>query len=144
MKTITILRRLYITVLLTAALAAIIFETEMIVLDWTPDASAAYLLEIAGVVIAIIGIPLALKLLHFPRIKAIIQGNESKYLSWSIYRICLLAVPLYFNLLMYYLLSCDVTSGYLALMVVVAMLFIWPSRSRMEYECELPYSQSEQ
>lgn len=143
MNTITLLRKLYIAVLITSAILAISFETGLLVVDWAPEASLAYVLEIVGVVLAVIAIPLALKLLHFQRIKAIIQGNETKYRSWSIYRITMLAAPLYYNLLMYYLLGCDVTCGYLALMVVVAMLFIWPSRSRMEYECELPYSQSE-
>ena len=138
MKTIPFLQAVYITVLVTAALLAWCFENGMLTIDWTPDDSQDYILEMIGFALTIGWIPLALKMFTFQRIRTIIQCNEPKYRTWSIIRITLLATGLIYNTFMYYLLSCDVTCGYLALMVVVAMLFIWPSRSRMEHECDMP------
>ena len=38
------------------------------------------------------------------------------------------------NCFAYYLLGCEPTCGYLALMCVVAFFFIWPSEDKMLYE----------
>ena len=46
----------------------------------------------------------------------------------------LLWLSLLYNLLMYYLLDYNTTCGYLALMTVVAYVFIWPSDERMQAE----------
>jgi len=45
-------------------------------------------------------------------------------------------VALTYNLIMYYLLDFNTTCGYLALMTLVAYIFVWPSDERMESECE--------
>lgn len=138
MKTIPFLQTVYITVLITAALLAWCFESGMLTIDWAPDDSQSYILDMIGLALTICWIPLSLKMLHFQRIKAIIQCNEPKYRTWSIIRIVLLATALIYNIFIYYLLGCNTGSFYLALMVFVAMLFIWPTHSRMEYECDMP------
>ena len=149
-----ILRYAFVGQLLIAALIAIAGEAE-----WLPigalsdDGQRTYVLSIIGVALAIIGIPLAMKLMHLHYVRKHIwpeQENASttrdelndntssswqpRYSTWSHVRMGLLWLSLLYNLLMYYLLDYNTTCGYLALMTVVAYVFIWPSDERMQAE----------
>ncbi|MBP5770188.1 MAG: hypothetical protein J6W75_02360 [Bacteroidaceae bacterium] len=137
-------RILFILSLLVPSLIALAFEEGWLDSGMLAgETVSAYTLEILGVALGIICIPLALKLMHFTYIRKDVQGNPQKYLVWSFVRIGLLETSLLYNLLMYYLLEFDVTCGYLALMSAVAFLFVWPSRGRMDNECQLSYEQDE-
>ncbi len=143
-RTITILRLLYATELLTAALLLVIFESGLI----TPgllagDDATNYIMTMVGVALTIIHIPLALKFLTFKRIKEQIHADEQRYTQYAIVRIALLSVPLIYNTLAYEMLGCEPTCGYLALMVVVAFVFIWPTEDKICYERESEYNQKE-
>lgn len=145
MDTIKILRITYIVSLLTAAIITVLGETGLMpsgVLDLDPQET--YIIEIVCALFTIVCIPLAMKLLNFKRVREQVKGNPQRYTAWSIIRISMLQTPLILCLLMYYLMGFDTNCAYLALMVLVAYVFIWPSRGRMEYECELSYPQNEQ
>ncbi|MBP3828965.1 MAG: hypothetical protein ILA06_01495 [Bacteroidaceae bacterium] len=143
------LRYVFVGQLLSAVLIAVAGET-----GWLPigslsgDDQRTYVLSIVGVALAIIGLPLALKLMHLHYVRTDIWGDDhdndngndvaapwqSGYTKWSIVRMSLLWLSLLFNLIMYYLLGYNTTCGYLALMTVVAYLFVWPSDDRMQAE----------
>ena len=135
-KNLSLLRALYCIFLLQAALLVLIYETEMLPVGTQAyDSKANYLVEMSGLLLTIICIPLALKLMNFSWVKKMLRQQPQKYLLLCIIRLGLLGVPLLFDVLAYYLLGLDATLGYLALMIVVAFLFIWPSQEKMEYEC---------
>ena len=145
MNTIQFLRALFFGELLTAALLAVIFETGMLASSQLAEPDGrAYILEIAGVGLTVVSIPLAMKLMHFETVRRAVKDDEARYRTWSCLRLVILFGSLIYNLLMYYLLGFDVTCGYLALMTVVAFFFVWPSRGKMEYESKLSYPQNEQ
>ena len=121
------LRITYICELLTSALLAVIFETGLLEGGQLADnPQTAYVLEIIGIVLALVCIPLAMKLFHFEKVSQAVNTDDLAFTRWSTYRLCLLGLPLLYNTLMYYLLGFDVTCGYLALMSVVPFIFIWP------------------
>ena len=135
-QTLNLLRAVYCVILLQAALLVIIFETGLLPVGTQAyDSQVNYMVEMTGLILTIVCIPLALKMMHFSRIKELLHQQPRKYQLLSITRLALLGVPLLFDVLAYYLLGFDATLGYLALMIVVAFLFIWPSKDKMEYEC---------
>jgi len=97
---------------------------------------ADFWMDTAVMCITIILIPFGLKLLHFKTIKARIANDEKCYYRWAVTRLCIMAVPLFLNLSQYYAQDMKATPGYMALMVAIAMCFIWPSDERMNYERE--------
>ena len=144
MNIIKTLRIIYVCELLTAALIALVFETSLLIPGTLAgDEELAYWLSIIGVALTIILLPLSLRLFKFERVKRAVAKSEHHYLRWSVVRLGCLALPLLYNLVCYYLLGCEPTYGYLALMIVVAYIFIWPSRDKMVYEREQTYSQEE-
>lgn len=140
----TILRFTFISQLLTSAIIAFLGE-----IGWLPTGllddggKQSYLLSMIGVALTIVGLPIALKLLHFSAVRSQVKNNVRLYFKWSVVRLAILYVPLAYNILMYYFLGFNVTCGYLALMTLVGYLFVWPSRGRMESECEMVYEEDD-
>lgn len=139
-----LLRIVYCTHLLTAVLLVAIFELQLLPTGMLAhDAATTYAMEMAGVVLTIISIPVALKMLNFPKFRALLKQQPERYTSFSLIRLSILGAPLLYDTLAYYFTGLDATLGYLGLMVVVAFLFVWPSRGKMEYECDINYSKDE-
>ncbi len=145
MNTTKILRLFFAAEILAPILVAIIFESGLVELDSLSgsDALVTYCMQMVGIVLTIGIIPFALKMMKLSFVKRRIQLSEQEYCRWSIIRIAILAVPLFYNTLAYYLLEFEPTCGYLALIVLVAFCFVWPSDGRMRQERELIYDQEE-
>lgn len=142
MGTVKQLQYVFIAQMVVFGLIAILGETGVLpASNLAADDGKVYMLSMVGVVFALMYIPLALKLMHIARVRREIKGNEKKYFSWYLVRFTLLCIAVLFNLVMYYLLDFNTTCGYLALMTLVAYIFVWPSRARMENECEITYDQ---
>lgn len=140
-----ILRSTYIVTFMSSVLLIIIFETGMLAKGiYAYDSMTNYVCEMIGIFLTIVCIPLALKLMSFSMIKRMLNQDSGKYFTLSVVRISLLALTLLYNVASYYLLGEDATLGYLALMAVVAFLFIWPSRGKMDYELENARKQQDQ
>lgn len=142
---ITFLRTVFISNLAATLVIAICFETLLIEPGaWVGNDLLNYWMGIIGVAMILLFIPLALKLMKFRKVKKAVTASEQAYQQWSVIRLGLLSAPLVFNVLAYYIFGCEPSFGYMALMVVVAHLFVWPSRDRMIYERELNDTQVEQ
>ena len=140
-----ILRSTYIVTFMSAILLIIIFETGMLANGiYAYDSMTNYVCEMIGIFLTIVCIPLALKLMSFSMVKRMLNQDSGKYFTLCAVRISLLALTLLYNVASYYLLGEDATLGYLALMAVVAFLFIWPSRGKMDYELENARKQQDQ
>jgi len=122
----------YISSLALAALIAAAYELGLAPTGVVPsDGVAAYWLSIAGVVLTLVAIPLALKwdkigFIHSkfaPSEPALADACRTRS---NILRIATLFVPLVFNTVCYYLFGCETSFAYMALMIVVAYAFIWP------------------
>ena len=137
-KIILTLRSVYAAQLLSPLMLVGIFETEL----QEPGSLVGndvltYAMNMVGVVLVLCGILLGLKLMTFQRVKARIHDSLQDYYSYSLCRLALLGTPLLYNTLAYYLLGCEPTCGYLALMCVVAFMFVWPSKDKMRYERDI-------
>lgn len=127
-------RALYIACLATAALVALLFETDLLPIGTVElGEPARYWLTIVIEVLTLVAIYVAVKwhrmgfvARHFGDAE---PGDSSVEAQRSaIFRITTLYVPLLTNLLMYYVFATEPSFAYLALMVVVAFIFVWPAR----------------
>lgn len=143
-KIIKLLRYTFVSIVLTAVLLVVIYEAGLLLPgDLAADGQAIYAMEMVGVGLTIVSIPLALKWMTFGWVRNALAEGPEKYLLHALLRQTMLSVPLLYDTLTYYLLGSDPTMGYLGLMTLVAMLFVWPSRGRMEYETRQDYRNDE-
>ncbi len=80
-------------------------------------------------------IPVALRLMKFESIAK--KANESwhNYVMIASARILMMALPMLANTLLYYYYMIP-AFGYLAIILVLAMVFVYPSKSRCKNETE--------
>ncbi len=101
-----------------------------------PDGNALtlYVAQVAGVALVLVCVPLAFRMMRLCFVARSIAGSRQAYTRWALVRLSVLAVPMLFNTLAYYLLTGEATSAYLALISFVAMLFFWPTETRCDHE----------
>ena len=144
MQTIQKLRHYYFAMLAVVAGFAILYETDLLPSGrLSLDPAEAYIVQIFSILFTLVAIPVALKFLHFSRIRERIHESEEEYFKWSLYRMGILTAVLQQNTIFYYELGFEVFHGYLALMSVVPFLFIWPSEDKMNYERQITYDKDE-
>lgn len=84
----------------------------------------------------IVFIPLSLKLFSFKRIRRkLLQGKAASLLPWGTARINMLCVPMLVNTIMYYQ-TLSPAFGYMAIILLLCLFFIYPSMSRCYAETE--------
>ena len=117
----------YVAVWFAAILLVILFESDCLLPGgFAGEDRIVYLAQTLSILITLGCIPLALT----------VKNDSNRlvaYRFWSEVRMCLLVFPLIVNLLLYYL-TMEVSSAYCALIVVLAMLFCWPSEVRLVNE----------
>ena len=146
----------YIASLVTAALLTVAFETGLLPTGVLASGTAAeYWVQIVCVALTLISLPLVLKWRRIAFINRLFSAGENANvgvdanayanvdaeanvdgvegvagLRSDICRISVLSVPLYLNVICYYLFGTEPTFAYMALMVLVGFAFIWPQGSR--------------
>lgn len=104
------------------------------------DAQSTYLLQCAGILLAVGLIPIALRMFSFSLVRRIrllnLEEALTSYRRWSEIRMGLLLAPLLVNLSSYYL-TLDTMGLLCASMTLIASLFCLPSRTRLENELDL-------
>lgn len=87
--------------------------------------------------ITVCSIPIALKLFKWKRVVEFIKRDKAKALRlYGTVRIFILGIVMMANTILYYMLM-NTTMGYLAIITLIAMAFIVPTRQRCEYETSL-------
>ncbi|MGL5272492.1 MAG: hypothetical protein ACRC8J_03280 [Phocaeicola sp.] len=138
---IRILKIEYILLWTLALLLVILYENDILLAgSYVGDAQSTYLLQSAGVLLAVGLIPITLRMFSFSLVARIKHLNLTdalkSYRRWSEIRIGLLLVPTLVNLSSYYL-TMDNMGLLCASMTLIASLFCIPSRKRMENELDL-------
>ena len=87
-------------------------------------------------VLTLAGVWLALRLLHFQKVHAdLMQRKEAALGKWATLRLLLLELPMVVNTLLYYMYM-QTTYGYMAIIALLALPFVYPSKSRCQDEIE--------
>ena len=128
---------LFWTLLLVALLLVVLFETETLSSGlWTGQLTAEFLCRCFMEVLTLAGVWLALRLMHFQKVHAdLMQRKETALGKWATLRLLLLELPMVVNTLLYYMYM-QTTYGYMAIIALLALPFVYPSKSRCQDEIE--------
>ncbi len=85
--------------------------------------------------VTLCAIPLALRLFKFGAVAKKVKSSRQMFMRFASARILMLALPLVANTLLYYYWLVP-AFGYLAMMMLLAMAFVYPSESRCNNETE--------
>ena len=134
--------RLTLTVLLwsmvaLALLVVVLFETGVLEFGYyvgDGTTQAEFLLTTMMELLTLAMIPLALKLFKFRRVHDDLVSRKTDALrKWGILRLLMLLIPLLVNTLLYYAYA-NVAYGYMAIILVIVLPFVYPSAERCAAE----------
>ena len=127
------------TSIIVSLLIVILFETNVLESGALMDDgrlffTVAVVMELLLLVLA----PLALYLFRIPFIRRKLKDNPAEspnqLLLWATLRLDMLAIPMVANTLFYYLFGQNVTFGYMAIILLLCLLLVYPSMKRCMYE----------
>lgn len=127
----------FVAIIVIAALVILIFELNIV---WPGDLAGQtrtdFFVECAMVLLTIIMIPLALRLFKFKKIhNALLQKKEVALKKWGVIRILMLGLPMIANIVCYYLFV-NPGYSYLALILFLSMMFVFPTLEKCYAETE--------
>lgn len=137
------LLRYFLTMVGVIFLVVVLFEVG--VLDYwkggyTRWTEAEFIVLTVMEVLTVVSIPFSLKFLKFKKIKKQLDkalDRIEKYKELALIRMEILILPMILNTLFYYLFM-QTSFGYLAIIQLICLCFITPSKSRCERESALP------
>lgn len=120
-------------------LLVIIYETELVVPGtWADAHEMQFLLLSLMEILTIVCIPLALKLFVMKRVRRkLVEGKGAALLRLGFIRHLLLWLPMILNTYFYYN-TMSAAFGYMAIILLLCMFFVYPSAARCYAETEAP------
>jgi len=126
-----LLMALFCSVIALALLLVILFETETLPTGVVAtEEQANFVLTTLMELLTLALIPLSLRLFKFQKVsnELKVKGGEALR-KWGILRLAMLQFPMVFNTLLYYAFM-NTTYGYMAIIVLLCMPFVYPSMNR--------------
>ena len=122
------LRNLLIVTVAVALLAAIVYECDVLPTGvFAGNAQEEFLAVIFMELLTIVMIPLALRLFKAKDVeRKVEEGDTSALRKWGALRILMITVPLLLNTMGYYLYM-NTTFGYMALILLICLPFVYIS-----------------
>lgn len=137
-QTQTILKLQFWTDLTVTAVMAVLFETEVLSTGLLAGLSPNTELVVTTLVelLSLLLIPVSLKMFKFkPVRKDLMQRKEQALRKWGVVRLGVLFSVLFVNTLLYYIYM-NTAFGYLAIITLLCLPFVYPSRDRCLTETE--------
>lgn len=134
-KVIRTLKYLFSLILLVTLLLVVVFESELllpgfILVESKVDFVIKYIMELMTIMI----IPLSLRLFKFKSVeRKLATKKQHALLRWGVLRIIMLGIPMIINTILYYGFLA-VEFGYLSIILLISMIFIYPSKDKCYYE----------
>ena len=130
---------LFSAVIVVVLLMVLLFETEVL-----PSGTMAgnrggleFILVALMELVTLACIPLALRLFKFKKVKEDLKNNGVVALKrWGVIRLALLDVPMLLNAVFYYLFM-NTTFGYMGIICLLCMPFVYPGLNRCMSELEV-------
>lgn len=121
-------------------LMVLLFETQLIEegLLLTEDGTLQFAIQSLMTIVLFATIPSALYLFRWKKVTQDLNNSREKALmKWGTFRMMLLCLPMTLNVLFYYLFGSSVGFFYMAVIYVLSLVFILPTKGRCENECRL-------
>ena len=115
-----------VTLVIVALYECVALESGVLADSKQTEFVAMTIMELTTLVAAFLG----LRLFKFPKIHAdLVTRKEPAMLKWGILRLLVLEVPMVVNTYLYYMYM-NPTFGYLAIILLLCLPFVFPSESR--------------
>lgn len=130
-KTKNILQFEAYTSIVLGLIIVILYETNLVLSgSYATNANAEFLILSLMELISICLIPLSLRLFKFKGIKESLAVTRCYgLLRWGSLRLIMLCLPMVVNTLLYYLFM-NVAFGYMGIICLICLAFVWPSTKR--------------
>lgn len=125
---------MYACIIISVAIS-VLHENDTIIPGWLSGNPNSEFISVSVMeILTIVLIPLALKLFKF-RIVAdeLSSRGATGLVKWGSIRMCMICVPMIFNTLLYYAFM-KVAFGYMAIICLICLIFIYPSTKRCTSE----------
>lgn len=116
----------------------LLFETGLVLegLLCSTDGLALFVTQTVMTILLFVTIPVALYLFRIRRVKQnLIEGRDGALLLWGSVRILMLCVPMIADSLLYYLFGSVVGFFYMAVIYLLTLTFVFPTKRRCEHDC---------
>lgn len=116
---------------------ALLFESETIMPGWMAGAADAKYIALSLMVLVTLGaIPSALRLFKTAKVGTELTARkEAALLKWGTVRLGMLGVPFVVDTFLYYMFMRP-AFGYLAIILLICLIFVYPSEDRCASEVE--------
>lgn len=115
-------------------LIVVLYESELLLPGGLePDRELDFYVSTVMECLTICLIPVALRLFKFPAVKRAVNGGGKGYVLWAAIRLMLLTFPMMLNTWIYYQFV-NVAYGYMAIIGLLSLVLVYPSRSRYIHE----------
>ncbi len=134
-RTARLLRYIYLLFIAVSVSIVVFFETDVFeegVLA-CGGGHSEFVITTVMELVTICVVPVALRMFKFQRMKRLLRDSPGNLFRYGSLRITMLSLPMAVNTLFYYL-YVSVAFGYMALILLLAGAFIYPSTSRCENE----------
>lgn len=140
-KTQKILKILMFGSLALSLLIVVLYEFDILAPGaWEQDRSLVFVLTTVMELVTICFIPLSLYMFKIDMVHRSLTSDKeqapSKLLLWGAVRMLMLCLPMILNTLFYYLTGLSVSFGYMAIILLLCLLMVYPSRTRCFQETE--------
>lgn len=127
----------FLFVVVLALLLVVLYETGVLEsTNLAADAHLVFFLQVFMELMSIVAIPLALKLFALKAVRSrLVEGKADSLLRWGTLRLNLLCLPMLVDLFLYYQ-TMSPTFGYMAIILLLCLFFVYPSMSRCFEETE--------
>lgn len=124
----------FLVPIIISLLLVVLYENDILVCGVLSGYNNAEFLSVSMMEILTIGaIPLTLRMFKFKKIVSSLTSDEAmsshNLLVWGSIRMILLCVPLMINTLLYYLYM-NTTFGYMGIILLICLPFVYPSMGR--------------
>lgn len=144
-RTIKILKTFFWAPIAIAVIFVVLYETGILLPGWLQmDDQGQYMLLTVVELMTLAAIPLSLYLFKMKSLKSQLMERPVESLQrYGILRLLILGCGVVVNTLLYYM-TMTTSYGYMAIILVIAMTFIYPSRKRCEAETSPNSAQGEE
>lgn len=121
-------------------LIVLLFEMQLIEegLLLSEDGTLQFAVQSLMTIVLFVTIPCALYLFRWEKVAQNLKCcREKALIKWGTCRMMLLCLPMTLNVLFYYLFGLSVGFFYMAVIYVLSLVFILPTKGRCENECQV-------
>lgn len=122
------------TAVAIALVMVVLFESDVLPCGMLEDGrgGSEFVILTFMELLTLCSVPVALRLMKFGYVAKSMTSAEA-LLRWGLLRLSMLCLPMVANTLLYYLYM-NVAFGYMAIILLLCLAFVWPTKDRCEAE----------